>query len=158
MHDLIIRNGLVVDGTGARAFCASIAIDGDQITAIDETVGRARQEIDATGQIVAPGWVDIHTHFDAQATWDPDLTPSGWHGVTTAVMGNCGVGFAPVSAAGRDQLVSIMEGVEGIPADALSMAMNWDWETFPEYMDALSRVPRTIDLGTQVPHSAVSAY
>ena len=158
MHEVVIRNGFVVDGTGAAGYHADVAINHGRITRIEKNAGIAHQNIEADGMLVAPGWVDIHTHFDAQATWDPELSPSGAHGVTTAVMGNCGVGFAPVAPDDRNKLVSIMEGVEGIPAESLSKAMKWDWQSFPEYLYALDKMPRTIDIGTHIPHSAVHAY
>jgi N-acyl-D-amino-acid deacylase len=110
------------------------------------------------GKIVAPGWVDVHTHYDGQATWDQEMAPSSWHGVTTVVMGNCGVGFAPAKPDKHDWLIGLMEGVEDIPGTALAEGMTWDWETFPEYLDALERLPRTVDVGTHVPHGAVRAY
>ena len=119
MHDLVIRGGTVVDGTGAEAREADVAIDGDRITAVGNDVGPARREIAAGGQLVTPGWVDIHTHYDGQVTWDPHVTPSGWNGVTTVVMGNCGVGFAPVHPGQEDFLIQLMEGVEDIPGTAL---------------------------------------
>ncbi len=120
--------------------------------------GPGREEIAADGAIVAPGWVDIHTHYDGQVTWDPHLTPSGWHGVTTTVMGNCGVGFAPAAPDKRDWLIGLMEGVEDIPGTALAEGIEWTWESFPEYLDALDAMPRSIDVGTQVPHGAIRAY
>ena len=161
MHDLIIRGGTVVDGTGAPARKADIAIDGDRIVAVasaGEDLGEARRELDATGLLVAPGWVDIHTHYDGQATWDPHLTPSGWNGVTTVVMGNCGVGFAPVRPGQEDFLIQLMEGVEDIPGTALHEGIDWKWQSFPEYLDALESMPRSVDIATQIPHGAVRAY
>ena len=140
MHDLVIRHGQVVDGTSRPARWADVAIDGDRITAVGEVHGRGRREIDAGGLAVMPGVVDIHTHYDGQATWDPEVSPSSWHGVTTVVMGNCGVGFAPVHADRHDWLVQLMEGVEDIPGTALSEGITWRWETFPEYLDELERV------------------
>src|SRR5262249_27604392 len=119
---------------------------------------RARQVIDAGGLIVTPGFVDIHTHYDGQATWDPLLTPSCWHGVTTVVCGNCGVGFAPARPDRHDWLIGLMEGVEDIPGTALEQGIRWDWQSFPEFLDALDRMPRAIDIGTLVPHGAVRAY
>ena len=157
-HDLVIRNGHVVDGSGSPAERADVAIDGAEITAVGPVDGRGRREIDADGRLVTPGFVDMHTHYDAQATWDPYLTPSGWHGVTTVVMGNCGVGFAPARVDRRDQLIEIMEGVEDIPGAALHDGIQWGWETFPEYLDALDRRRYVADVGTQVPHSALRAY
>jgi N-acyl-D-amino-acid deacylase len=158
MYDLIIRGGTLIDGTGAESRQADVAIDGDRIVAIGNDLGEARQVIDASGLLVTPGWVDIHTHYDGQVTWDPHLTPSGWNGVTTVVMGNCGVGFAPVRPGQEDFLIQLMEGVEDIPGTALSEGIDWQWETFPEYLDALERMPRSIDVGTQVPHGAIRAY
>ncbi len=158
MHDLVIRNGLVVDGTGAPGHRADVAIDGGLVSIVGEVPERGREEIDAEGKLVTPGFVDIHTHFDGQITWDPLLTPSFWHGVTTVVMGNCGVGFAPAAPNRRDWLIGLMEGVEDIPGSALAEGMEWGWESFPEYLDFLETLPKAIDIGTQVPHGAVRAY
>ncbi|QNO25851.1 D-aminoacylase [Sphingopyxis sp. OPL5] len=158
MHDLVIRGGTVVDGTGGDAFVADIAIDGDRIVAVGENLGKGREEIDAAGKVVTPGFVDVHTHYDGQATWDAEMAPSSWHGVTTVVMGNCGVGFAPAKPDRHEWLISLMEGVEDIPGTALAEGMSWDWETFPEYMDALEKLPRTVDVACHVPHGAVRAY
>ena len=158
MFDLLIRGGTLVDGTGAAARVADVAIEGDRIVAVGEHLGEARREIDATGLLVAPGWVDIHTHYDGQVTWDPDLTPSGWNGVTTIVMGNCGVGFAPVKPDEREFLIRLMEGVEDIPGSALSLGIEWDWESFPEYMDALDKRQYVADIAVQVPHGPVRVY
>lgn len=158
MHDLIIRDGMIVDGTGGQPFVGDIAIDGDRITAVGDISGSAQREIDAAGMIVTPGWVDIHTHYDGQATWDPVMAPSSWHGVTTAIMGNCGVGFAPVRPGQEAFLIELMEGVEDIPGSALHEGIKWKWESFPEYLDALEAMPRTIDIGAHVPHASVRAY
>ena len=158
MHDLIVKAGTVIDGTGEPAFTADVAIDGGRITEVGRVDERAGRVIDADGLLVTPGVVDIHTHYDGQATWDPRLLPSGWHGVTTAVMGNCGVGFAPCRPDEHDWLIGLMEGVEDIPGSALAEGMTWGWETFPEYLDLLERMPRTMDVGAQVPHGAVRAY
>ena len=158
MHDLVIRNGLIVDGTGAPARTADLAIDDGVVAAVGAVAARGREEIDAAGMLITPGFVDIHTHFDGQITWDPLLTPSFWHGVTTVVMGNCGVGFAPAAPNRRDWLIGLMEGVEDIPGSALAEGMQWGWETFPEYLDFLDTLPKAIDIGAQVPHGAVRAY
>ncbi len=158
MHDLVIRGGLVVDGSGGEPFVADVAVDGDRISRIGTVSAPGREEMDAAGCIVTPGFVDIHTHYDGQATWDAEMAPSAWHGVTTVVMGNCGVGFAPARPDKRDWLIGLMEGVEDIPGTALAEGMPWDWESFPDYLDALDRLPRTIDVGTHVPHGAVRAY
>ena len=158
MYDLIIRNGTVIDGTGADRFEADIGIRGGKIARVGRITENAANEIDAGGKLVTPGWVDVHTHYDGQATWDPVLAPSSWHGVTTVVMGNCGVGFAPVKPQDRNFLIELMEGVEDIPGAALSEGIKWQWETFPEYLDALEAIPRAIDVATQVPHGAVRAY
>jgi len=158
MRDLIIRGGTIVDGSGGEPYVGDVAIDGDRIVEVGEVGGPARREIDARGMLVTPGFVDIHTHYDGQATWDPLLAPSSWHGVTTAVMGNCGVGFAPVRPGDHQFLIDLMEGVEDIPGSALAEGIDWKWERFPEYLDALEAMPRAIDVGAQVPHAAVRAY
>ncbi len=158
MYDLVIRGGLVVDGSGAAPRRADVAANGDRIIAVGDNLGPGREEIDAVGKIVTPGFVDIHTHYDGQATWDQEMAPSSWHGVTTVVMGNCGVGFAPARPDRHDWLIGLMEGVEDIPGTALAEGMTWDWETFPQYLDALEKLPRAIDVGTHVPHGAVRAY
>ena len=158
MHDLIIKGGTLVDGTGAEARQADVAVDDGRITDVGQVEGGATRVIDADGLLVTPGWVDIHTHYDGQATWDPELAPSSWHGVTTLVMGNCGVGFAPARPDRHDWLIGLMEGVEDIPGTALAEGIEWEWETFPEYLDALERRRWTVDVGTQVPHGAVRAY
>ena len=158
MHDLVIRGGTVVDGSGGKPFTADVAVDGGLISLVGKVDAQGREEIDATGLIVTPGFVDVHTHYDGQATWDAEMAPSSWHGVTTVVMGNCGVGFAPARPDRHEWLISLMEGVEDIPGTALAEGMKWDWETFPEYLDALERLPRTVDVGTHVPHGAVRAY
>ncbi len=158
MYDLIIRNGLVYDGTGTEPRAADVAIKGDRIAAVGTITESATEEMDAQGKIVTPGFVDIHTHFDGQVTWDPYLAPSSCHGVTTIVMGNCGVGFAPCKPHQRDWLIGLMEGVEDIPGTALHEGIQWDWETFPEYLDALERRKLALDVAAQVPHGAVRAY
>ena len=158
MHDLVIRGGKVVDGSGAPARIADVAIAADRVVAVADDVGPGRKEIEAKDMLVTPGWVDIHTHYDGQVTWDPHLSPSGWNGVTTVVMGNCGVGFAPVHPGQEDFLIELMEGVEDIPGTALAEGIDWQWESFPEYLDALEKMPRSVDVGTQVPHGPVRAY
>jgi len=158
MHDLVIRNGKIVDGTGAPAFVGDLAIDGDVIASVGGHAGAGHREIDASGLLVTPGFVDIHTHYDGQVTWDPYLSPSSWHGVTTLVMGNCGVGFAPVAPGKQEFLIGLMEGVEDIPGTALAEGIKWSWESFPEYLDAIEKMQRAIDVGAQVPHGAVRAY
>ena len=158
MYDLIIKNGTIYDGTGDKPFVADIAIKGRKIEAIGELDEVSKQTINAEQKIVAPGFVDIHTHYDGQVTWDPYLRPSTYHGVTTVVMGNCGVGFSPCKPEERDWLISLMEGVEDIPGTALHEGINWQWESFPEYLDILENKPLAIDVGTQIPHGAVRAY
>ena len=158
MHDLVIRNGLVVDGTGAPPRRADVAVDGDRIVEVGDDLGAAKRELDADGRIVTPGWVDIHTHYDGQATWDPDLAPSSVNGVTSIVMGNCGVGFAPARPDKHDWLIRLLEGVEDIPGTALAEGMRWGWESFPEYLDTLDGMRWTVDVGTQVPHAALRTY
>ncbi len=158
MHDLVIRNGKIVDGTGKPSFIGDVAIDGGKITSVGGKAGAGRREIDATGLLVTPGFVDIHTHYDGQVTWDPYLTPSSWHGVTTLVMGNCGVGFAPVEPGKEEFLIGLMEGVEDIPGTALAEGIKWNWESFPEYMNAVEKMKRAVDVGVQVPHGSVRTY
>ncbi|MEZ5237614.1 MAG: amidohydrolase family protein [Microthrixaceae bacterium] len=160
MHDLAITDALLADGTGEPTRMADVVIDGDTITEVTGPgeAPRARRTIDAAGRLVTPGFVDIHTHYDGQATWDPEMTPSGWHGVTTVVMGNCGVGFAPAAPDRRDWLIQLMEGVEDIPGTALVEGMSWNWESFPEYLDELDSMHRVMDVAAQVPHGALRAY
>ena len=158
MHDLIVSGGTLIDGTGAQKRIADVAIDEGRISAVGQGLGAARRTLDASGQLVTPGFVDVHTHYDGQATWDPILAPSCWHGVTTLVMGNCGVGFAPVRPGDEEFLIGLMEGVEDIPGTALSEGIDWSWETFPEYLDALEKAPHMLDLGTQIAHGPVRAY
>lgn len=158
MHDLVTRGGTLVDGSGAPRFAGDIAIDGGRITQVGGRAGAVRRLIDASGALVTPGWVDVHTHYDGQVTWDPFITPSFWHGVITAVMGNCGVGFAPVRPDRCDWLISLMEDVEDIPGAALAEGIAWQWETFAQYLDALAAKPLAVDIGAQVPPGALRVY
>jgi N-acyl-D-amino-acid deacylase len=158
VHDLIITGGTLVDGTGTAARPADVAVDSGRITEVGTVQGGATQVIEADGLLVTPGWVDVHTHYDGQVTWDTELAPSSWHGVTTLVMGNCGVGFAPAQPDRHDWLIGLMEGVEDIPGTALAEGIEWEWETFPQYLDALEQRRWTVDVGAQVPHAAVRAY
>jgi len=157
-HDIVIRNGLVVDGTGAPGRIAHVAIDGDRITAVGADVGNGRREIAAEGRIVTPGFVDIHSHLDAQIAWDPVLTPSCWHGVTSVVIGNCGVTFAPCKPNDRQFLAEMMESVEDIPAHSIMNGLPWDWVTYGEYLGSLDRMPKGINVGGMVGHCAVRYY
>ena len=158
MYDLVIRNGTIYDGKGGKPYLADLAVTGKTITKIGVIEEVGTKEIDAKGKIVTPGFVDIHTHYDGQVTWDPYLRPSTYHGVTTVVMGNCGVGFSPCKPEKRDWLIGLMEGVEDIPGTALHEGIDWEWETFPEYLDTLEKKPLAIDVGTQIPHGAVRAF
>jgi N-acyl-D-aspartate/D-glutamate deacylase len=158
MHDLVIRSGTVVDGSGAPRRVADVAIDGDRIAAVGQGVGRGRREIDARGLLVTPGFVDVHTHYDGQVTWDPFLTPSSLHGVTTTIFGNCGVGFAPVRPGAAPYLIDLMEGVEDIPGTVLAEGVKFNWESFPEFLDVLDAAPKVMDVGAQVPHGALRFY
>ena len=158
IHDLVIRNGNIVDGSGKKPFLGDIAIDEGNITKVGEVINSGKKEIDADGNLVSPGWVDIHTHYDGQVCWDPYLTPSSWHGVTTVVMGNCGVGFAPVKPGDENFLIQLMEGVEDIPGSALHEGIDWEWETFPEFLDAIERKEFVMDLGFMIGHGPVRSY
>jgi N-acyl-D-aspartate/D-glutamate deacylase len=158
MLDLLVRGGNVVDGSGQPARAADVGIREGRIVAVGRIDEPAREQLDADGLLVTPGWVDVHTHYDGQVTWDALLTPSCWHGVTTVVMGNCGVGFAPVRPGSQEYLIKLMEGVEDIPGTALAEGISWDWESFPEYLDAVQRRPHALDVGAQVPHAALRFY
>ncbi|CAN5418133.1 amidohydrolase family protein [soil metagenome] len=158
MHDIVIRGGSVVDGSGSPARRADVAIAGGLIAEMGADVGPGRQTVDADGLLVTPGWVDVHTHYDAQASWDPYLTPSSWHGVTTAVMGNCGVGFAPAAPDRHEWLIELMEGVEDIPGSAMTEGITWQWESFGEFLDALDARHYALDIGAQVAHGPVRGY
>ena len=158
MLDWLLKNGTVVDGTGALPFVADVAVRDGKIVAVGSIAQPAKQTIDVTGLWITPGFIDIHTHYDGQATWDDCFTPSIYHGVTTLVMGNCGVGFAPVRPGHEDDLIKLMEGVEDIPGAALHEGIRWNWETFPQYMDALAATPRSLDYLVQVPHDPLRMY
>ncbi len=158
MLDLVIRGGLVIDGSGGEPFTADLGVRDGHITEVGKVTESAHDVVDADGAWVMPGFVDIHTHYDGQATWDPTFSPSIHHGVTTLVMGNCGVGFAPVRPGREDDLIKLMEGVEDIPGAALHEGIRWDWESFPQYMDALEREPRSLDYLVQVPHDPLRMY
>ncbi len=156
--DVVIRGGSVVDGTGSAPREADVGIVGDRIAAVGEITGSGKEEIDAKGKLVTPGFVDIHTHYDAQAVWDTHMAPSSHHGVTTAVMGNCGVGFAPCKPADRERLIELMEGVEDIPGAVMHEGLKWEWEFFGEYLDALDRRQRDIDICALLPHAAMRVF
>ena len=158
MHDLVIRAGTVVDGTGAPPVAADVAIDGDRITVVGSVPETGRTEIDARGAFVTPGFVDIHTHLDAQIAWDPDATSSCWHGVTSVVLGNCGVTFAPVRKGQERWLAELMESVEDIPAEAILDGLAWDWETYGEYLGAIDALPKGVNVGGMVGHCAVRHF
>ena len=158
LHDVVIRNGKIFDGSGGKPFIGDVAIDDGKISLVGVIEGSGRKEIDAKGNLVTPGWVDIHTHYDGQVCWDPYLTPSSWHGVTTVVMGNCGVGFAPVKPGDENFLIQLMEGVEDIPGSALHEGIEWDWETFPEFLDAIEKKEFVMDLGFMIGHGPLRSY
>ena len=158
MHDLVIRGGTILDGSGGERRSGDVAITDGRIAEVGRVAGSGRRELDAREHLVTPGWVDVHTHYDGQVTWDSMLTPSCWHGVTTVVMGNCGVGFAPAHTDEHDWLIALMEGVEDIPGTALAEGIQWEWESFPEYLDAIERRPHALDVGAQLPHGALRAY
>jgi N-acyl-D-aspartate/D-glutamate deacylase len=158
MHDLVIRNGKIFDGSGDKPFVGDIAIDDGKISFVGKVTNSGKEEIDAHNNLITPGWVDIHTHYDGQVSWDPYLTPSSWHGVTTAVMGNCGVGFAPVRPGDENFLIQLMEGVEDIPGSALHEGIDWDWETFPEFLDAIDKKEFVMDVGFMIGHGPLRSY
>ena len=158
IYDLKITGGTLLDGTGAPGVPGDLGVRDGRIVALGDCPGDARETLDATGCLVTPGFVDLHTHYDGQATWDEQMAPSSWHGVTTAAMGSCGVGFAPVEPGHEDRLVDLMEGVEDIPGAALAEGIPWGWESFGEYMEAVDRLPHTIDLLAHVPHDALRVY
>ena len=160
MYDLVIRNATIVDGTGNPAFEGDLAVEKGKIAAVGEIDGSGRREIDAGGKLLTPGWVDVHSHMDGQATWDPLCSPAANHGITTLIMGNCGIGFAPCEPTdeAHDRLIAVVEDVEDIPGAALHEGVDWNWESFPEYLDAVDAFPRAIDVGAQVPHCAVRTY
>jgi N-acyl-D-aspartate/D-glutamate deacylase len=158
MHELLIRGATLVDGTGAPPRTADVAVSGATFVAVGKDLGPAHRQIDADGLLLTPGWVDIHTHYDGQATWDPLMTPSSWHGVTTAVFGNCGVGFAPVRPGSERYLINLMEGVEDIPETVLAEGIDFRWESFAQYLDVLESMPRIMDIGAQMPHAPLRFY
>ncbi len=156
--DLVIRGAEVFDGSGGAGIEADVAVKDGRIAAVGKIAGKGAEEIDASGQILTPGFVDVHTHYDGQATWDARMQPSSWHGVTTVVMGNCGVGFAPCRPDDHDRLVKLMEGVEDIPFPVLSEGLPWNWESYPDYLDALGERAFDIDIGSQLPHAALRVF
>src|SRR3979411_1547072 len=158
MHAIVIRGGSIIDGSRQPAFAGDVAIAAGKIAAVGGKQGPARREIDADGLLVTPGWVDVHTHYDGQAMWDPLLAPSCWHGVTTVMFGNCGVGFEPVKKHHRGALMDLMEGVEEIPNPVLAAELTWEWESFPDFMDALERRERAIDICAQAAHLPMRVY
>jgi N-acyl-D-aspartate/D-glutamate deacylase len=156
--DLVIRGGTIADGSGGSLFEADIAVQDARISEVGKIAGKGREEIDARGKLLTPGFVDVHTHYDGQVTWSQDISPSSQNGVTTAIMGNCGVGFAPCKPADHQRLIQLMEGVEDIPEPVLSAGIPWEWESFPDYMDWLSKRDFDIDIGAQLPHAALRVY
>ncbi|MEI7547600.1 MAG: amidohydrolase family protein, partial [Actinomycetota bacterium] len=157
-YDLVIRGGSVIDGTGSPAFAADVAVIGSTIAEVGRVRERGRVEIDADGAVVAPGFVDIHGHYDGQATWDSRMQPSSWHGVTTVLSGNCGVGFAPVRPRDRERLIELMEGVEDIPGVVLREGLDWSWESFPEYLSKLESRQLDLDVAAMIPHVPLRVF
>src|SRR5580658_8979696 len=158
MSSLVIRNGTIVDGSGGDPYEADLSVENGRIAAIGKDLPKGAEEIDAGGKLVTPGFVDVHTHYDAQVTWGDRLSPSSWNGVTTVLLGNCGVGFAPCHADQHDMLINLMEGVEDIPEVVLSEGLPWNWHSFPDYLDALDARHYDIDIAAQVPHAALRVY
>ena len=156
--DLVIRGGTIADGRGGEMFEADVAVTGGRITDVGKVSAKGKEEIDARGRLVTPGFVDVHTHYDGQVTWSQEITPSSQNGVTTAIMGNCGVGFAPCKPADHRRLIELMEGVEDIPEPVLSAGIPWAWESFPDYMNWLSKRSFDVDIGAQLPHAALRVY
>jgi N-acyl-D-amino-acid deacylase len=157
-YDIVIRNSTIVDGTGAEGFIGDVAISGDKIMRVGKVADRGSEEVDATGLLLTPGFVDIHTHYDGQAIWENRITPSSQHGVTTVVMGSCGVGFAPCRARDRDKLIDLMEGVEDIPESVMAEGLIWDWESFPDYLAAVESRQHDINIACLLPHSALRVF
>jgi N-acyl-D-aspartate/D-glutamate deacylase len=157
-YDLVIRGGTIVDGTGTAGVAGDVAVKDGKIAAVGEVSSSGAEVIDAKGKLVTPGFVDVHTHYDGQATWDERMQPSSWHGVTTVVMGNCGVGFAPCREDDHERLIKLMEGVEDIPFPVLADGLPWNWKSYPDYLDSLSGRAFDVDIGSQLPHAALRVF